>query len=85
MRRCIQEIYGPRDKRQRNPHKFDEMPKNTPSRHITLRCTEVEWLQGSGSFGGHKVKHKGHRMVSGIVRQKVKEELRQQIDNELSE
>ncbi len=84
MRRCIQEVFGPRDQRQRNPHKFDEMPKNTPSRHISMRCTEVSWMQESGSFGGHKVKHQGHRMVSGIVRQKVKEELRQQIDNELS-
>jgi hypothetical protein len=50
-----------------------------------MRCSSVEWLQESGSFGGHKVKHEGHRMVSGIVRQKVKEELRQQISDELSE
>ena len=71
----------------RNPHKFDEMPKNQPSRYIDMRCPFdiIIWLQESGSFGGHKVKHQGHHMVSGIVRQKVKEELRQQIDNELSE
>jgi hypothetical protein len=50
-----------------------------------MRCSNVEWLQESGTFGGHKVKHEGHRMVSGIVRQKVKEELRQQISDELSE
>ena len=70
---------------ERNPHRLDEMPKNRPSRHIVMRCSSVEWLQESGSFGGHKVKHEGHRMVSGIVRQKVKEELRQKISDELSE
>ena len=69
----------------RNPHKFDEKPKNHPSRYIRVAFDSVSWMQGSGSFGGHKVKHQGHRMVSGITRQKVKEELRQQIENELSE
>lgn len=70
---------------ERNPHRLNEMPKNRPFCHIVMRCSNVEWLQESGSFGGHKVKHEGHRMVSGIVRQKVKEELRQQISDELSE
>jgi len=67
----------------RNKHKFDEMPKNNPSKYIQLRCdiSKVSWLQEPGSFGGHKVKHQGHRMVSGMVRQKVKEEMRQQIQN----
>ena len=65
----------------RNRHKLDEMPKNRPSKFIQLRCesSKVSWLQESGTFGGHKVKHQGHRMVSGILRQKVKEEIMQEI------
>ena len=69
----------------RNKHKLDEMPKNRPSKFIQLRCdtSKVSWLQEPGSFGGHKVRHQGHRMVSGIVRQKVKEEIRQEIHNSI--
>ena len=44
----------------------------------------VSWLQESGTFGGHKVRLAGHRMVSGIVRQKIKAEIRQQIADELN-
>ena len=73
------------DSNRRNPHKYDEMPKNSVPRHINMYCSwlMVGWLQESGSFGGHKVRHAGHRMVSGIVRQKMKEELREEIANEL--
>ena len=39
----------------------------------------VSWLQEPGSFGGHKPKKGGHRMVSGIVRAKEKEELKEDI------
>jgi len=50
-----------------------------------MRCdtSKVSWLQEPGTFGGHKVKHQGHRMVSGIVRQKVKEEVRREIQDTL--
>ena len=67
----------------RNPHHLDEMPKNKPSKYITTRCnfTKVRWLQEAGWLCGHKVKHHGHRMVSGIVRQKVKEEIRKEIES----
>ena len=64
-----------------NPHKFDEMPKNRPSKYITTRCGNVEWLQEPTSFGGHKIRREGHRMVSGIVRAKIKEEIRKDIEN----
>ena len=72
-----------RDKK--NPHRQDEMPKNRPSKYIETKCgfSTVSWLQEPGSFGGHKVKHQGHRMVSGIVRQKVKEEIRKEIQDNL--
>lgn len=65
-----------------NQHHLDEMPKNQPSKYISTRCdtTKVGWLQEAGSFCGHGVKHQGHRMVSGIVRQKVKEEIRKEIN-----
>lgn len=62
---------------ERNQHRLDEMPKNRPSKYVTTRCGSVAWFQEPGTFGGHKVKHQGHRMVSGIVRQKIKEEVRQ--------
>ena len=73
-----------RDNDSRNQHRLDEMPKNMPSKFITKRCgiTKVRWLQEAGSFGGHSVRRQGHRMVSGIVRQKVKEEIRKEIENE---
>ena len=71
----------------RNHHRLDEMPKNRPSRYVSMHCNicMVSWLQESGSFGGHKVRLSGHRMVSGIVRQKVKAEIRQQIADELNQ
>ena len=67
----------------RNPHRQDEMPKNYPSKFITTRCggLKVGWLQESTSFGGHSIPKGGHRRVSGIVRAKVKEEVRKEIEN----
>ena len=43
----------------------------------------MAWLQESTSFGGHKIPKGGHRKVSGIVRAKVREEVRREIVNEL--
>lgn len=68
----------------RNPHRLDEVPKNRASRYITIHSSNfVERYQESGSFGGHSIPKSGHRMVSGIVRAKVKEEVRKQIEAEL--
>ena len=71
----------------RNPYHLDEMPKNRPSKYITTRCdwVKVDWLQEPGSFGGHKTRRQGHRMVSGIVRQKIKEENRRRIERDMEE
>lgn len=63
-----------------NEHKFDEMPKNRPSKYITTHCGNVGWLQEPSNFCGHKPHTNGHRMVSGIVRAKVKEEIRKEIE-----
>lgn len=69
---------------ERNPHRLDEVPKNSPSRYIKTHCTaDVHWLQESTSYGGHRIPKGGHRRVSGIVRANVKEEIRKQISEEL--
>ena len=80
-------IRGKHKSGKRNPHHLDEMPKNKPSKYISTRgdITKVDWLQEPGSFGGHKTRHRGHRMVSGIVRHKLKEENRRAIEKELEE
>ena len=66
----------------RNEHRQDECPKNKPSKHITTRCSSIKvaWLQESTSFGGHKIPKGGHRKVSGIVRAKIREEVRREIN-----
>lgn len=68
-----------------NHHRLDEVPKNTPSRYITEHCdiSKVRWLQETTSFGGHSIPKGGHRMVSGIVRSKIKEKVKKQIMSEL--
>ena len=65
-----------------NEHRQDECPKNKPSKLITTRCSfsKVTWLQESTSFGGHKIPKGGHRKVSGIVRAKIRKEVRREID-----
>ena len=71
--------------RSHNHHRLDEVPKNTPSRYITENCdiSKVRWLQETTSFGGHSIPKGGHRMVSGIVRSKIKEKVKKQIISEL--
>lgn len=69
----------------RNPHRQDECPKNQPSKYITTRCGNVCWLQEPTSFGGHKPRKGGHRMVSGIVRAKVKRDISKEIKYYLEE
>lgn len=69
-----------------NPHRLDEMPKNKPSRYITTHCSaDVSWLQEPGSFGGHRIPKGGHRRVGGLVRAKVKEEVRRRIGTDLED
>lgn len=69
----------------RNPHRLDEAPKNHPSKYITKHCDWglVSWLQESTSYGGHSIPKGGHRRVSGILRARVKEDVKKQIDFEL--
>ena len=82
--RYMKVVMGSSDRR--NPHHFDEMPKNRASKYITAHCKKsLSWLQEASSFCGHKVHTNGHRMVSGMVRQKVREEIRKIIDAEMAE
>ncbi len=69
----------------RSEHRQDECPRNKPSKFITTRCSfsKVAWLQEFTSYGGHKIPKGGHRKVSGIVRAKMREEVRREIVNEL--
>lgn len=71
----------------RNPHRQDEMPKNKPSKQVTMHCSvkSVDWLQDSTSFGGHSRPKGGHRLVSGLVRASLKREKVKQILEELEE
>ena len=71
----------------RNPHRQDEMPKNKPSRLVTIHCSAkmVDWLQDSTSFGGHSRPTGGHRRVSGLVRASLRRETRRMILEQLQD
>ena len=69
----------------RNPNRLDEMPKNSPSKYISCRCSsiKVDWVQGHCTTWGHHPDKHGRTRISGIVRQKVKEEIRDEIRREI--
>ena len=69
----------------RNPNRIDEMPKNRPSKYISCRCPsiKVDWVQGHCTTWGHHPDKHGRIRISGIVRQKVKEEIRDEIRREI--
>ncbi len=71
--------------RTKNPHHYDEKPKNKLSKLVFLRCPNADCYQEGGSFCSHKIRKEGHRIVSGIVRQKLKEEKREIIKYQLYE
>ena len=70
-----------------NPHRQDECPKNHPSKYITTRCdwSRVKWLQEPTNFSGHKPRKGGHRMVSGIVRAKIRKEILKEIKDSMED
>ena len=71
---------------ERNLHKRDEMPKNHVSKYISTHGgSYAAWMEDATSYGGHKRQKGGHRRVSGIVRAKVREEIRQQINKQMGE
>ena len=79
----MKDLFSEKDKR--NPHRLDEMPKNSPSKFIGSRFgrDKITWVQEHSTTWGHRPVRNGHSMISGIVRQKVKEEIRKEIQNSL--
>ena len=70
----------------KNSHKCHEMPKNHVSKYVSTHGgSYAAWMEDATSFGGHKRQKGGHRMVSGIVRAHVKEDIRQQINEQMKE
>lgn len=65
----------------RNPNRLDEMPMNSPSKFISCRCPsiKVDWVQGHYTTWGHHPDKHGRTRISGSVRQKLKEEVRREI------
>jgi hypothetical protein len=57
------------------------MPMNSPSKFISCRCPsiKVDWVQGHYTTWGHHPDKHGRTRISGSVRQKVKEEVRREI------
>lgn len=80
MRKKMYEQYSyMHDVTGRNPHCLDEMPKNQPSRLVATHCSnDIAWLQEPGYCQGHKTRKRGRRIVAGIVRAKLKEEVRKE-------
>ena len=70
-----------------NPHRQDEMPKNSPSKLVSMHCSAVvSWLEDSiSAVGGHSRPVGGHRRVSGLVRASLKEETRKLMQEQLEE
>ena len=72
----------------KNSHKYDEMPKNFPSRYVTEHCSDnakIRCLGAAGSLGGHSGKKDKHTIVSGIIRSRVRREARCIIEQQLLE
>ena len=72
----------------KNSHKYDEKPKNFPSRYVTDHCSDIAnviCLVVASSLGGHGGKKDKRTMVSGIIRSHVRREARCIIEQQLLE
>lgn len=72
----------------KNSHKYDEKPKNFPSRYVTEHCSDnakIRCLGAASSLGGHGGKRDKHTIVSGIVRSHVCREVRCIIEQQMLE
>lgn len=66
----------------RNPHFYDEKSKNSLSKLISRLCPSAWENKQKGSRQGHQVNNEGRRIASGIVRAKLKEETKLEIQQE---
>ena len=66
----------------RNPHHYDEKSKNSLSKLISRLCPSAWEYKQKGSRQGHQVNNEGRRIASGIVRAKLKEETKREIQQE---
>ena len=70
----------------KNKHRLDNMPRNRPSRMVSSHCSaDIDWLEHPGSFGGHKPRPGGHRLVSGLVRASLKREMQRKLLEETTQ
>ena len=71
----------------KNSHKYDERPKNFPSRYVTEHCSDNVTIRclGAASLGCHGGKKDKRTMVSGIIRSHVRREARCIIEQQLLE
>ena len=53
------------------------------NRFMQLYCPSAYGFDLMGTFNGHKTNPDGRHIVSGIVRMKLKEEVRQEIEREI--
>ena len=67
----------------KNKHRLDNMPQTRPSRTVSSHCSaDIDWMEHPGSFGGHKPRPGGHRLVSGLVRASLKREWQKKLLDE---
>ena len=66
-------------------YRYNYAPSNHPSKYVTYRCRKDSCVQQHSTTCSHKTVRNGHTMISGIVRQKVKEEIRDEIRRELED
>ena len=72
----------------KNSLKYDEKPKNFPSRFVTEHCSDnakIRCLDAASSLRGHGGKKDKRTMVSGIIRSHVRREARCIIEEQLLE
>ena len=72
----------------KNSHKYDEKPKNFPSRYVTEHCSDnvkIRCLGAASPLGWRGGKKDKRTMVSGIIRSHVHREARCIIKEQLLE
>ena len=65
-----------------NPRRDTEMPRKNVGSFIEKRLKQAAYfLESSTSFGGHRRRPYGTSMMNGILRMKLKEEARREIED----